>query len=268
MLKFIENTKIIKNSLKNTFFGFSFNKNSGMTILELMVVIGIFATISGTILFNYRDFSDGVSLQNLAQEIALQGKRAQTLASQGRLPVLSQTQRQGIELDGTGLVPSDWISSYGIAFDASMPKSFVFYFNSRAHYVLTPTGPLGQFTLEDKNTYFYDFVDASYVGCGSTALSECMEEIKITDGSYIDMICLNSEAADPDCANGTRIMSSVDSGQVHISFTRPYLEARITGIENSDRLEDMASAFIRISTPDDSQKRYITFWKTGQISVN
>ncbi len=259
MLKFIENTKRIKNSLKNTFFGFSFNKNSGMTILELMVVIGIFATISGTILFNYRDFSDGVSLQNLAQEIALQGKRAQTLASQGRKPLLTDAQQTDMIESGTDIfLPSDWVSSYGIAFKSDMPKSFIFYFNSKEYYS-PATGPQGQETLEDRNTYLWDFVDSTYNGCGRAG-SECVEEIKITDGSYIDMICLNSEALD--CSGGAI------ADQVHISFTRPYLDARITAVEGGNLTEDVAYAFIRISTPDDSQKRYITFWKTGQISVN
>ena len=94
----------------NTFF--PGNKNSGMTFLEVVVVVGIFSVISAVVLFSYRDFSNSIRLQNLSQEIALQGKRAQTLASQGRRPILSQAQ-----ILNEGLLPfSGWVSSYGIAF--------------------------------------------------------------------------------------------------------------------------------------------------------
>lgn len=228
-----------------------------MTVIEMVVVIGIFATITGTILFNYRSFSSGVSLQNLAQEIALQGKRAQTLASQGRFPTLSQAQ---LNIGDANFLPQDWVSSYGIAFNiVQMPKSFVFYFNSPRYYVDVPTGSLGSYTVEDRNTYFEDFVNSSYVTCGEQT-SECVEEIQITDGSFIDLICLASEPSQgQNCEQGER------SEKLHISFTRPYLDARIFG---DDASVSQPYGFIRVTNPDGSQRRFITFWKTGQISVN
>ncbi|MEZ4103217.1 MAG: type II secretion system protein [Candidatus Paceibacterota bacterium] len=238
----------------------STNKNSGMTFIELVVVMGIFTAISATVLFNYRDFSDGVQLQNLAQEIALQGKRAQTLASQGRFPRLSQVQQSDIDSGNGDFLPIDWVSSYGLAFDTeNLPKSFVFYFNSPQYYT-GPSGLNGEYTIEDKNTYFEDFVNSNYGACGSLAGSECAEEIVIADGSYIEFVCLNSEPrTDSDCIAGDL------SEKLYISFTRPFLEAYILG---EDAFTPVSNAFIKISSQDGTQKRYIEFWSTGQISVS
>ena len=217
-----------------------------MTFIELIVVMGIFTAISATVLFNYRDFSDGVALQNLSQEIALQGKRAQTLSSQGRRPILSDAQNPNL----TNLLPVDWVSSYGIAFDTeNYPKSFMFYFNS--------------FDPEEEDSTarsleMWDFVDGTYIGCGSQQESECLEEIRITDGSYIELICVNAEPQlDSDCLSN-------QTNKLYVSFTRPYLEAYIL----DDTLNSVSNAYIKISSRDGSQKRYISFWTTGQISVN
>ena len=81
----------------------------------------------------------------------------------------------------------------------------------------------------------------------------------------IDLICLESEPAqDPDCdQDGTQL------DQLHISFTRPYLDAYIIGVDSGGTIyNDSAYGFIRVTNPDRSQRRFITFWKTGQISVN
>jgi type II secretory pathway pseudopilin PulG len=233
------------------------NKNSGMTFIELIVVMGIFTAISATVLFNYRDFSDGVALQNLAQEIALQGKRAQTLASQGRSPInlLSDAQRVNIE-NTPNFLPTDWVSSYGLAFDSeNMNTSFIFYFNSPEYYLVSDS-----IINSERNLYFYDFVDGNYViGC-ENAVSECVDEIVITDGSYIELLCLNSEPrTDEDCIAGQ------ETSRLHVSFTRPFLESYIVG---DDTTTPVSNAFIKLSSRDGSQKRYIEFWSTGQISVN
>ena len=83
-----------------------------MTFIELIVVIGIFATISGVVLFNFTGFSTNISLQNLANQIALQLKKAQTQA-----------------LSGTGGSALFGINkpSYGIVFDTTKPSEFDFF---------------------------------------------------------------------------------------------------------------------------------------------
>lgn len=239
------------------------NQNKGMTFIELIVVIGIFAAISGTVLFNYRDFSDGIKLQNLSQEIALQGKRAQTLASQGRRPILSNAQStNGID----NFLPFNWVSSYGIAFDSSYQDRFILYFNSPEYYFEPDSPDASPADLRlSRSLDFFDFSDGNYqAGCGA-ATSECIEEFLITDGSRIDLICANREPvgpnADPECAEG------IPLNTLHVSYTRPFLESYILG-DDGGGLFELAYGFVRITTQDGGQSRYITFWNTGQISVN
>ncbi len=232
-----------------------------MTFVELVVVIGIFAAISGTVLFNYRDFSDGVKLQNLSQEIALLTKRAQTLSSQGRTPTLSDAQiTSGLEH-----VPLDWVSSYGVAFSLpENPKSFDFYFNSYENYEDTynPLEENLESLNESRNLFYDDLVFSNSSICGS-AESECLDRINITDGSNINLICINSEpGTDPDCSNG------IPAEKLYVSFTRPFLESRIYYQETTEFPSLAEYAFIRISSSSGEASRYVTFWSTGQISVN
>lgn len=54
--------------------------NSGITIIELLVVISIFIIISGITIFNYSKFKSTATLQNLADDIALSVRRVQGYA--------------------------------------------------------------------------------------------------------------------------------------------------------------------------------------------
>lgn len=225
------------------------NKQSGMTFLEVIVVLGIFSALSAVVLFNYRDFSSSTRLHNLGQEIALQGKRAQTLASQGRRPVLTTFQAQDT-------LPNDWVSSYGLAFNRTYNsgKSFFFYFNRFPSNVSDP---------QARRLYFHDMVDSEYTtgSCGNSEQSECLEEFVISDGSYIDLICIDSEPVDgKNCEGGTPVQ------QMHVSFTRPLLDAYI--LHDANGFNERAQyGFLKIKNNSDGQERFITFYTVGQISV-
>ena len=47
-------------------------KNRGMSYVELIVVLSIFAVLSSVILYNYGEFQAKVDIKNLASDIALQ----------------------------------------------------------------------------------------------------------------------------------------------------------------------------------------------------
>jgi len=64
---------MFKNSHKN-------KRNTGLTLIELMVVISIFMIITGITIFNYGKFDSSSSVQNLADDIALTVRRAQGYA--------------------------------------------------------------------------------------------------------------------------------------------------------------------------------------------
>lgn len=224
----------------------------GMTFLELIVVLGIFGAISATVLFNYSDFSTNVHLQNLAQDIALQIKRAQTDATSGKTPTLSGAQIQNSNV----LVPSDWTPSYGVAFNTdTLPNSFIYYFNAGYQ----DTG------FED----FDDMAAGSYASgdCGGVEpQSECLDEISITSGDSIDLICFDYDEAV--FANASTVVSCGDiSGEefstAYISFTRPRGNALIfPEDEGASRL----NVLVRLTSRKGGHK-YISVWPSGYINV-
>jgi prepilin-type N-terminal cleavage/methylation domain-containing protein len=55
-------------------------KNKGVTLVELLVVIFIFVVISGITIFDYGKFRSSLSVQNLADDIALSVRKAQGYA--------------------------------------------------------------------------------------------------------------------------------------------------------------------------------------------
>lgn len=251
MLKFLQKKITRTNSVRGVV------PERGMTALELVVVMGIFAAISSTVLFNYRNFSNNVALQNLAQDIALQIKQAQTDAISGRIPVLPAGTNQG--LNSPSLLPGDWKPSYGIAFRLDNEnswslggKGFVYYFNS---------GSPPQPDQPEINRDFDDFF-GTYSGCdGDLDTSECLQEIRITSGDMIDMICFDFEPIDPDCTNGTT------DTEAYISFTRPRGNAIIMdGTQDDGGASPHESVFIRVSSPSGKHK-YVSVWASGYISV-
>ncbi len=214
-----------------------------MTFVELVVVLGIFGAIASTVLFNYRDFSENVNLKNLAQNIALQIKRAQTDAVSGRLPQLSVNQSGG--------TPIGWKPSFGVAFNIEDPANaykLFYYFNKG---------------LQDDSDYYEDMNDFEGGGtylppCGSDLESECLEEIIITGGEFIDLICFEFDTieVDDDC-------DGVESDRAYISFTRPRSNANIRMTGTDDPKENV---YIRISSPGGRHK-YIAIWESGYISI-
>lgn len=53
----------------------------GFTVIELIVIISIFAIMASVSLYNFQGFDDSTNINNLALDIALEIKRAQTLGS-------------------------------------------------------------------------------------------------------------------------------------------------------------------------------------------
>lgn len=82
----------------------------GFTIVELIVVIAIFTILSAVVMARYRDFSGGIILTNLAQEIALTTREAQVY---------------GISVKTSG--GSNFSSRYGIHLDSSINNFLIFF---------------------------------------------------------------------------------------------------------------------------------------------
>lgn len=84
-----------------------FKKNKGMTFLEMVVILSIFGTLTGVVLFNYREFGANVEMQNITNDIALRVVEAQRSAISGRL---------GGEPSST-----DYRPTYGVRFEYGAP---------------------------------------------------------------------------------------------------------------------------------------------------
>lgn len=208
--------------------------NSGVTLIELIVVVSIFSVVSSVLLFNYSDFSTNVSIRNLSQDIALNIRKAQTFATSVR----------GLTTDGGRSYPA-----YGIVF--SLESS------------------AGAFEPNSKN--FISFVDVIPVGnqvpnkkydnngiCGTvTEGSECLEATTINSADSIVSL-------ETDVTGGP-----ISSGTVAITFRRPSPDAIICYIPSGDsNCADQIPSYVKITLRSaKGLTRTISVWNTGQINV-
>lgn len=130
------------------------NFQAGMSYIELIVVLTIFAFMSSVILFNYGEFQAKVDIKNLASDIALKIIEAQKSSLSGKLPPSAQ--------------PPTWKPSYGVYFNLTAGANT----GNKVFYYFTD---LNQDKLFDYGTY----------GCPS---NECLEKLNITKGNSISEI--------------------------------------------------------------------------------
>jgi prepilin-type N-terminal cleavage/methylation domain-containing protein len=89
------------------------NRQRGMTYVELIVVLSIFSMISAVVIYNYGAFEGKVEVKSLAHDIALKIVEAQKSSTGGKLPLAA--------------VPANWKPAYGVYFDITTPKQFIYY---------------------------------------------------------------------------------------------------------------------------------------------
>ena len=221
-------------------------KQSGFTLIELIVVITIFAALTSVVLFNFSGFDESIKLQNLAQQIALQIRRAQTAGSQGEVPVVS--------------TPVNWKPTYGIYFE-SQSQMFTYFVDN-------DLPPL----TDGEGNKLYD--KRSVSSCGvQGADTDCLAEIFIATGQIIERLCINAAGEEDlplSCDEGTEVTN------LHITYTRPSLEANIAvegggnityaSFDPGFQVTLIENAQIIIRSPKD-QRRMITVWPIGQIAV-
>lgn len=101
--------QLYKNKKIQKFIGFQ----AGMTYVELIVVLSIFATMTSISLFNYNKFEEKVEIKILANDIALKIVEAQKSAVNGKWNLNASV---------------NWKPSYGINFDLSADNKGFTYF--------------------------------------------------------------------------------------------------------------------------------------------
>ncbi len=213
--------------------------SAAFTIVELLVVMGIFVIISGTVIFNYTHFKSSATIENLAQDIALTVRKAQVFA---------------LGVKGAGPVGTVVFPGYGVHFSlpASTPpppqgssKSFVFF--ADVPNVGTPLKPDGEYT----NT------TSACNGAAPIRDEECMDIISIETTDVITSLCHDTTCED------ASLEPSLD-----IIFNRPEPEAHFCfkDTNNSSCLPGISNASIKVMSASNVTK-VITVWNTGQIVV-
>ncbi|MDQ3244762.1 MAG: type II secretion system GspH family protein [bacterium] len=167
----------------------SYKYNKGMTFIEIVVVMSIFAIISGVSLFNYKHFQAKVDLKNLTTNIALKILTAQKDSASGKL---------------NPLAASTWKPSYGLYFDLSTSSPLVV--GNKIFYIYS------DFNAENSREF-----DVAPISGGSyNCVQECVERVNITNGNYIfDII----DSAGNSLKAGQFIGCSGQA--IDINFTRP-----------------------------------------------
>jgi prepilin-type N-terminal cleavage/methylation domain-containing protein len=87
--------------------------NAGFTLVELMVSLAIMVIILAVVSVNYRKFDSGMTLTNLAYDVGLSIRKAQTYGLSVRGVAVNSTQ--------------SFQYPYGIHFDNSSPKSYFIF---------------------------------------------------------------------------------------------------------------------------------------------
>jgi Tfp pilus assembly protein FimT len=217
------------------FKNFHKNKyNSGVTLIELIVVIIIFMIISSITIFNYGNLNSSLSTQNLADDIALSIRRAQGYA-------VGVRGYSGLFNEG-----------YGIHFTTN-PDISKLYTGSNKSFVL--------FADMATPNQKYDYDSSGKCGAPQTG-NECIEVLNITSTDTITAIYLNS--------NTTPISST---STVDILFNRPKSEPTFCYRSNPASAGcdsvSISSVSVRVTSLRSPQSfRTITVSNNGQISTS
>jgi len=208
------------------------NRKKGFSILELLMVMGIFSILTGVTVFGYGDFNNNIITTNLAYEVALSVRQAQVFS-----------------LGVRGSSSNDFNTRYGVFFnkaaDGGNPSSFVFFADRDNYGICDNDG---------------DECDISI--CLAGADNECEQVSSFTRGIEISRICAsNSQNLINDSGDCHAGVESIDKAT--ITFTRPNPDANILDAETSDSYQNISI----ILEATNGSKRAVTVRQSGQISV-
>lgn len=221
----------------------SFNlKLKGFTIVEMIVVVAIFALVSVVVFANYTTISTSATVTSTSQDIALSIRKAQQYALGFRSP---QIQNQTDSLGGFGV-------RFGGNLTSTDSKQFILFAD------FNETASMGS------NDHVY-----TGTSCGTlTKGNECLEQLSITTSDKISSVCMStngtSSSSSNNCLSSTQVLN--------ISFTRPYPDAyfcyQTNGGSCTTTLSNNPISDVTITiNASDGTKRKVTIWNTGQISV-
>lgn len=203
-----------------------------MTYVELIVVLAIFGTMSSILLFKYGDFDKQISLQNTAQDIALQIITAQKSAISGKIPNTGEAGstiiNNPVNTNYDPVLPL-WKPAYGMFFNISDPSDFVYFID----------------VYNDFSFSFFDINDPTKV----------IKKIPIDKNNKILSLCV-FEDQNPSSA-------CVPTNTLSVYFKRPNTNAIIYDDQNFIR----DKAEITISDTEGRLKKVINIYSSGKVEI-
>ena len=234
--------RIFKKKLNN-------QKQKGMTLIELLVALVIFSIITGVVLFNYGDFNASLTMQNLADDIALTVRRAQSYAIGVRGREGSFQVGYGVHFGVTPYDPTK-TNADDVLYQGSN-KSFILY-------------------KDDFSDTKHNYTKTNNSCGGETS---CLEMLYIKSSDYISEIGVKISEVDD-----VSYLGNDNPSGVSIFFKRPSPEPHIYVLDDDDKYWGIADEekkpkidYVKIeisSLKDPDSKKYITISNTGQISVS
>ncbi len=207
------------------------NTNKGMTLIELVVVLGIFVVVSSIIVFNYGSFKSTASTQNLANDVALSIREAQSNAI------------------GVRGVNSDFKYGHGIHFTEDPDTSNIIAGSNKSFVLFAD--------LNDDGVYNYP--NSSSSSTCSENMMECEGIITINSLDNINNIYLDGV---PKNQTGMiDILFKRPNPDAIFCYRTSY---------NANCQSDFSNISIEVSNgmlPPDEVTYMVTVWNTGQISV-
>lgn len=208
---------------------------SGMTLIELIVVISIMAILSGISIFSYSTFNSHTTTQNLSDDIALSIRKAQGYAI------------------GARSLNSIFTYGYGVHFTTNTQSN-----NSNA-------GSIKSFILftDIKENKIYNHSSGDNT-CGSPSVTnECLEILNITSQDQISEIKYKIQ---------NHLYTLNNDENLDIVFKRPNSEPTLSCFNNSgNSCKNGTISYVQIivsSIKNQNVLRTITIFNNGQIGVN
>jgi type II secretory pathway pseudopilin PulG len=222
-------------------------KSSGMTYIELIVVLGIFSLMATVLLFKYSDFGKQVDLQNLSQDIALEVVHAQKISLSGLQPSFGSA--------GYNLVPSNtnpWKPAYGVYFNTANPPDLSSNQANPSQFITFVDG------VQNRD---YDELDCNPTGTpDEKGDQECIDVIDLARGDKITNICVADNTECDDLSN-----LPGNANDISVVFTRPDSSAFI--VDDSDHIV-LNKAVISISDQDGTFARHVIIFASGRIETD
>lgn len=197
------------------FSRFTTQTSKGFTLVEFIVIMGIFAIMVGVIIFNFNGFRSSVTLDNLAQDIALSVRQIQTSA--------------GASLSSDGSPETE------------KPRGIYFPVGDDGHY---------------KNEFIL-FVDDYQNGTFDQGQDQELDTIRIQTADKISGVFYGD--------NITSAENELTGQPVSITFGR--FKTSATFYDPLGMITAAGVVRIKVTSADETRSRYISIFKTGQVSV-